>query len=243
MTPAITERMAVLTVDPKTVVLARKIEVPVTAPKPVTELTPGTVTWKARLEAGGQSIPMDITSTVKDSTGVWLVSETAAMPLGVMSDEATIDKGTLLLRRRVIHQGPAAIDVSFADNKATGTMSMNGQSRPIAADLGGSLFADGPGAADVVAALPLADGYTATFRNFDVMGQRVNTRQLKVVGSEKVTVPAGTFDAWKIEVTPADGGTGETATLWVDKATRRPVKSVTVLPQMNGAIATSELVK
>jgi dipeptidyl aminopeptidase/acylaminoacyl peptidase len=243
MTPAITERMAVLTVDPKTVVVARKMDVPTTAPKPVTELTPGTVTWKARLEAGGQTIPMDITSTVKDSTGVWLVTETVANPMGVMSDEATIDKGTLLLRKRVIHQGPATVDVSFADNKATGTMSMNGQSRPIAADLGGSLFADGPGAANVVAALPLAEGYTTVFRNFDIMGQKVSTRQLKVVGSEKVTVPAGTFDAWKVAVSPADGGTGATATLWVDKATRRPVKSVTVLPQMNGAVATAELVK
>ena len=243
MTPAISARMAVLTVDPKTVVLAKKLDAPVSAPKPATDLTPGTVTYKARLEAGGQTMPMDLTRTVKDSSGVWLVSETAAMPQGTMSDEATIDKGTLLLRRRVIHQGPAVVEVSFADNKATGKMTMNGQDRPITADLGGALFADGPGASDVIAALPLAEGYTTTFRNFDIMSQKVQPRQLKVSGSEKVTVPAGTFDAWKVEITPADGSTGETTTLWVDKATRRPVKSVTVLPQMNGAVATAELVK
>ena len=243
MTPAITERMTVLTVDPKAVVLAKKVEVSTGAPKPVAELKPGTATWKARLEAGGQTMPMDLTRTVKDSSGVWVVSESAVMPMGVMSDEAVIDKGSLLLRKRVIHQGPAVIEVSFADNKATGTMSMNGQNRPITADLGGSLFADGPGASDVIAALPLAEGYTTTFRNFDIMGQKVNARQLKVTGTEKVTVPAGTFDAWKVEITPADGGTGETTTLWVDKTSRRPVKSVTVLPQMNGAVATAELVK
>jgi len=243
MTPAITDRMAVLTVDPKTVVLAKKVDAPITAPKPATGLTPGTATYKARLEAGGQTMPMDLTRTVRDSGGVWLVTESAEMPMGSMSDEATIDKGTLLLRKRVIHQGPAVVEVSFADNKATGKMSMNGQDRPIAADLGGVLFADGPGAGDVVAALPLADGYTTTFRNFDIMGQKVQPRQLKVVGTDKVTVPAGTFDAWKVEITPADGSTGESTTLWVDKATRRPVKSVTVLPQMNGAVATAELVK
>ena len=109
------------------------------------ELTPGTATYKARLEAGGQTMSMDVTRTVKDSGGVWLVTETATMPMGTMSDEATIDKGTLLLRRRVIRQGPAVIDVSFADNKATGKMSMNGQERPITAEVGGSLFADGIG--------------------------------------------------------------------------------------------------
>ena len=243
MTPAITARMAELTVDPKTVVLAKKVDVPTAGPRPTAQLSPGTATWKGRLEAGGQTMSMDLTRTVKDSGGVWLVTETATMPMGTMSDEATIDKGTLLLRRRVVRQGPAVIDVSFADNKATGKMSMNGQERPITADVGGSLFADGAGANDVIAALPLADGYSTTFRNFDIMSQKVQPRQLRVVGSESVTVPAGTFDAWKVEITPADAGDGEKTTVWVDKATRRAVKTVSVSPRMNGAIATAELVK
>ena len=243
MTPAITARMAELTVDPKTVVLAKKVDVPTAGPRPTAQLNPGTATWKGRLEAGGQTMSMDLTRTVKDSSGVWLVTETAVMPMGTVSDEATIDKGSLLLRRRVIRQGPAVIDVSFADNKATGKMSMNGQERPITADVGGSLFADGAGANDVIAALPLANGYSTTYRNFDIMSRKVQPRQLKVVGSESVTVPAGTFDAWKVEIAPADGGDGEKTTVWVDKATRRAVKTVSVSPQMNGAVATAELVK
>jgi dipeptidyl aminopeptidase/acylaminoacyl peptidase len=243
MTPAISARMAELTVDPKTVKLSRKVEVSATAPKPAVDLTAGTATYKARLEAGGQTIPMDLTRTVKDENGSWVVNETSAMPMGTMSDEATIDKGTLLLRKRVIHQGPAVVDVSFADNKATGKITVNGQERPITADLGGALFADGPGASDVVAALPLAEGYSTTFRNFNLMSQQVKLRQLKVTGSEKVTVPAGTFDAWKVEITPADGGTGESTTLWVDKGSRRVVKVSTIIPEMNGATATAELTK
>jgi dipeptidyl aminopeptidase/acylaminoacyl peptidase len=241
MTPAIKERMAVLTVDPKTVVLAKKVDVPATAPKPVADLTPGTLTYKIRIEAGGQTIPMDGTHTVRDSSGVWVVSENASSAMGVMSDVSTVDKGTLFVRDRVVHQGPAVVTVSFAGNKAAGTMSMNGQTRPIATDLGGSLFADGPVANDAVAALPLEDGYTTSFRNYDLMSQKVNPRQLKVVGSEKITVPAGSFDAWKVEITPADGGSGDSTTLWVDKASRKAVKAVTVVPHMNGAIVTSEL--
>jgi dipeptidyl aminopeptidase/acylaminoacyl peptidase len=243
MTPAISARMAELTVDPKTVKLSRKVEVSATAPKPAVELTPGTATYKARLEAGGQTIPMDLTRTVKEENGAWVVSEATQMPMGTVNDSATIDKGTLLLRKRVIHQGPAVIEVQFADNKATGKMTMNGQERPIAADLGGALFADGAGASDVIAALPLAEGYSTTFRNFNLMSQKEKLRQLKVTGSEKVTVPAGTFDAWKVEITPADGGNGESTTLWVDKTSRRVVKISTILPEMNGAIATAELTK
>jgi hypothetical protein len=64
-----------------------------------------------------------------------------------------------------------------------------------------------------------------------------------VTGSESVTVPAGTFDAWKVEITPADGGTGESTTLWVDKTSRQVVKISSVVPEMNGAIATAELTK
>lgn len=242
LSPAISERMAVLTVDPKTVQLSRKVEVAASAPKPAVDLTPGTQTYKARLEAGGQTIPMDVTHTVVAGDGVWLVTETATMPMGSMSEESTVGKGTLIVQKRVIHQGPATVEVAFANDKATGKMSMNGQDRPIAADLGGVIFADGAATNDAIAALPLAEGYTTAFRNFDVMRQQVKPRVLKVVGSEKVTVPAGEFDAWKVSVTPAEG-TGETTTLWVNKADRRVVKITNVLPEMNGAPATAELVK
>ncbi len=242
MTPAISERLAQLTVDPKTVVVAKKVDVAPSAPKPAFDLTPGVTTYKGQIEAGGQTIPMDVTHTVKDSGGVWLVTESASMPMGTMSDESTISKGSLVLTRRLIHQGPATVEVAFADNKATGKMSMNGQERPISADLGGVLYADGAGANDAIAALPLADGYTTTFRNFDIMSQQVKPRLLKVVGSESVTVPAGTFDAWKVLITPAEG-TGETTTVWVNKSDRRVVKGSSVLPQMNGAVVTAELVK
>ncbi|HWL39756.1 MAG TPA: alpha/beta fold hydrolase [Gemmatimonadaceae bacterium] len=240
--PAIASRLTEIMVDPKTVVLATKVEVSSAAPKPAADLRAGTASYKAKIEMGGQSIPLEVTRTIKEVNGNWVVTETTTMPQGTMSDEATLAKGTLLPIKRVINQGPAVIEVAFAGNKATGKMSMNGQDRPITADLGGVLFADGAGANDVIAALPLAPGYTTTYRNFDVMTQQVKPRQLKVIGMESVTVPAGTFNATKVEITPAEG-TGEKVTLWVDPATRVVVKTQAVLPQMNGAIATSELVK
>ena len=92
----------------------------------------------------------------------------------------------------------------------------------------------------MLASLPLADSYTATFRNFDLMKQKLKVMQLNVTGSEKITVPAGSFDAWKVEIKPADGEAGS-STIWVDKATRKVVKQASVLPQMNGATITSEL--
>jgi hypothetical protein len=121
-------------------------------------------------------------------------------------------------------------------------MNINGQTRPIAADLGGSLFADGGGAHMVIAALPLAADYTTTFRNFDMQSQKVKLKQLKVIGAEQITVPAGTFDTFKVEITSAEGEAGK-STLWVTKDTRKVVKTSTTLPQMNGAVLTTELMQ
>ena len=119
-------------------------------------------------------------------------------------------------------------------------MSMNGQDRPIAVDLGGPLFADAAGSDQAIACLPLADGYTTTFRNFDLQKQKEKLLQLKVVGVESVTVPAGTFDAFKVEVSSADGGSDH-QTLWIAKDSRKPVKVASVLGNMGGATLTAEL--
>ena len=109
------------------------------------------------------------------------------------------------------------------DGKATGTVAMGGEPKPVAVDLGGELFADGVGAHEAIASLPLAEGYATTFRNFDVRQQKVQLKQAKVTGVESVTVPAGTFQAWKVEIASAEGEPGQT-TIWVAKDTRKVVK-------------------
>ena len=121
-------------------------------------------------------------------------------------------------------------------------MSMGGEPKPLAVDVGGAVFADGPGAFPTIAVLPLAAGYTTTFRNFDVPTQKGTVKQARVTAVEDVTVPAGSFKAWKVEITSVDGGGGQ-QTIGVDTASRKVVKVTAVLPQMGGATATSELVK
>jgi hypothetical protein len=120
-------------------------------------------------------------------------------------------------------------------------MSMNGQDRPISVDVGGPLFADAAASQHSIACLPLAEGYSTTFRNFDLQKQKVKLMQLKVVSSENITVPAGTFDTFKVELTPDNGGPDKT-TIWVAKDSRKPVKTTAILSEMGGATLTAELV-
>ena len=92
----------------------------------------------------------------------------------------------------------------LTDNKAESSMNVSGQDHAVSADLGGPLFAVAAGAPESIGCLPLAEGFSTTFRNFDLQKQQVKLMQSKVAALETVTVPAGTFDAFKVELTTAN---------------------------------------
>ncbi|MBC7927878.1 MAG: prolyl oligopeptidase family serine peptidase [Bryobacteraceae bacterium] len=235
------QRLKEITVDPKTVVLAKKADPgSVGAPKLVSDLSPGTWNYSAKISAGGREIPLKVTTTVKEENGHWVASDSMETPMGPATDTAQLEKGTLVLQKRSVNQGPVNIEMNIEGNKGTGKMSVNGKDQEISVDLGGPLFGDSGGAWQAISRLPLAEGYTTTFRNFDLQRQKVKLTELKVDGTEKVTVPAGTFDAWRVQLTSADGG-ADKSTLWVSKNDLRPLKISSVLASMGGAIMTAEL--
>jgi len=242
MTPETATRLKEITVDPKTVELAKKVEAgSVGLPKPAADLSAGANNYQGGIAVAGQNIPMTVTTETKEENGRWVVTNTAkAAAFGEAVDKTIYEKGSLVPVSRWVSQGPVVVDLKFEGGKAAGTMTVAGKASPVAVELGGPLFADGPGGNLSLAALPLAEGYTATFRNFDVQAQKVKLKQLKVAGAEQVTVPAGTFDAFKLEITSAEGEADKT-TVWVDKATRQVLKVVAVIPAMSGAVVTTEL--
>jgi dipeptidyl aminopeptidase/acylaminoacyl peptidase len=240
-TPEAVARLKEIEVDPKTVVVAQAMQAgAVGVPKTAADLQAATWHYQVKIEMGGQQMSMKLATTIEDGGGTWTATDTMDTPQGSVTDVATIDKSSLIVRKRSVKQGPVAIDVDFAGDKAAGQFSMNGQTRPIAVDLGGPLFGDAAGGDQAIACLPLAEGYSTTFRNFDLQSQKVQLMQLKVAGVEKVTVPAGTFDAYRVEIAPSDGA--DKKTLWVDKDSRKVVKASAVVASMGGAMVTEELV-
>ncbi|HLW54788.1 MAG TPA: alpha/beta fold hydrolase [Candidatus Angelobacter sp.] len=243
-TPEVVARLKEITVDPKTVVLAKKADPNnVGVPKPVADLTPGTHKYKAKIAMGGQEMSLDSSTTISEENGAWSAKTTLTTPAGPVLIATTLEKGSLIVRRvNVIQPGGGGVDVQFSGNKATGNMNLGGQEKPVNADLGGPVFADSAGADDAIACLPLAEGYSATFRNFDIRKQKEKLLQLKVTGAESVTVPAGTFDTFKVDITSADGGSDH-QTLWITKDSRQTVKTSAVLTEMGGATMTAELLQ
>jgi dipeptidyl aminopeptidase/acylaminoacyl peptidase len=236
----VADRLKEITVDPTSVALAAAVDPSkVGLPAPARDLAPGTAKFKATLTANGQTMNLDSSTAIKDATGSWSALDTVNTPMGAITDEVVLEKGKLTPVERHVKQGPVVIDLAFKGNKVTGTMSMNGQSKPVNVDLGGPDFADGAGNLDVIAALPLAEGYKTSFYNLDVQKMQPRIMQLTVSGTDKVTVPAGTFDAYKVELSPADGG-ADHMTIWVDKQKSEPVKYSAVLSSMGGGTITAE---
>ncbi len=240
-TPEVMQRLKDITVDPKTVVLAKKADASsITVPKPVAQPTAGTYTYAGTMAMGPQSMALSMIRTVKEEGGTWVVTDTAKLPMGEAVDTTTMAKDSLVPLKRLVKQGPVTIEMAFEGDKATGTMAMGGAPKPFSIELGGGVFADGSGSQDALACLPLAEGYSVTYRNVDLQSQKVTLKQTKVVGQEALTVPAGSFKAWKLELSSAEGDPGSTL-VWVDVPTRKVLKTVATLPKMGGAVITMEL--
>ncbi len=241
MTPEVEKRLKELTVDPATVKPAQPVDAAAAAlPAVATAPVLGLMFYKAKIEAGPQTIALEIQSKIKDGPDGWLATDTMESAIGKAVDTALLDRKTLAVLKRSIKQGLAAIGVECKDGKATGKMNLGGSDRPINADLRGLLFADVEGANQALAALPLAELYMATFRNFDIQRAKEKLMQLKVAGSQSMTVPAGTFGCYQVEISSADGGTDK-QTLYIAKKERKAVKLEAVMAQMGGAQLTAEL--
>jgi hypothetical protein len=109
-----------------------------------------------------------------------------------------------------------ASKLAIGNGKATGTVqrvSPTGvQTTSIDAAVGPGIVVDGMEAA-LIPTLDFSEGLTHTFPAFDPKSGRTRAYKLEVLEKETVTVPAGTFEAWKIQLDGEDQ-----VLLWVSTA-------------------------
>ena len=86
-TPEVVARLKEITVDPKTVVLAKKVEAgSVGVPKLAMDLQPGTYKYQARIEMGAQKISLTISTTIAEDSGAWSATDVMETCLLYTSD-------------------------------------------------------------------------------------------------------------------------------------------------------------
>jgi len=196
------------------------------------ELVPGKTRYVGETRASGQSEshPATLTTTVLDRGTSWILHDQWTFPdsNSTMVAMSAVEKGTLFLLRYRFHAGITRAEWRVEDGWVIGWTGTEDSPDPreqiyIDIDAHEPIFAHGAGVPQVIATLPLRRGYTKTFWNVDPP-DRVVSRTLEVVGSEEVEIPAGTFRAWKVEVSPPSSGNGATETLWVDTRSRRVLR-------------------
>ncbi len=238
--PEVVRRLQEITVDPRTVVVPARLDPgAVGVPKVAGPILPGIHHFLARLKMGAQTMDLKVTTVITDTPETVDIEEAIAMPMGETKDRVVLAKPGLTLLKREINQGSAQVTLVFRDNQVMGNIQANGQASGLKVDAGGLLFAEGASGPFAIASLPLAEGYTTAFRVLDVQKQKIKLMQLKVAGIESVTVAAGTFNSYRVEVSSTDG-TDQT-TLWISRDSRQPVKVAASMAQMAGATMTLEL--
>ncbi len=211
------------------------------------KLKPATYQYTTKVNMMGRDVTMNTTRTLSmvevGGRKVWRLVENASGMMGNASDTLDLDAATLLPVRRSAAQGMATIQMEFKKDVVQGKILAGPQEMPINTKLSGPTLSEGAGAELAICSLPLTEGYSGTYDVLNVMQGKVKKMSVKVTGVEKVTVPAGTFEAYKVELKPVDEESGWTK-LWIRKDDRVTVKSEAQLPpQMGGAIAVGELVK
>jgi dipeptidyl aminopeptidase/acylaminoacyl peptidase len=245
------KRLDAIAVDVKTVTLAATTkggEDATTAPLPAVDtslLRPMSLTYKGSAVIGGQEMEFDmVRSLSRGIPGVadaWCIVSEQKSTMFASIDTFDVQGGTFLPIRWVGRQGPVAVVLNFAPNAVKGAI-MGATEMPIDAVLAAPVFGDGSSLEVLIGGLPLAPGYTTPLRVFDFQTQKSRPMILTVTGTENITVPAGSFDCFKIEIKPVeDSGS---STLFVNsKDPRCMVRGVYELPvQEGGGTATMDLV-
>lgn len=151
---------------------------------------------------------------------------------------------TLQPRKSVARQGAGSAEMVYHANRVTGLITFGDRKFPVDVELSGPVFGEGAALETAIAALPLADEYTTTLRSVETgVLQRVRRWALIVVGREKITVPAGTFATFRVELKPIDE-IDDGKTLWVTESRPRLVVQVEnrLESKLGGNVTTARLI-
>jgi hypothetical protein len=174
----------------------------------------------------GRPVGAVIMSFAKTGENITLVTDARITQMGVTDLDTLVFNATTLapvLATSNQSMGPMNLAgrVTIAGGKATGTTQQPGpggaQTMPVDATVPTGSILDGTDAL-LITTIDFSHGLSITYKTFDGKSGKSKDYTLKVVGKESVTVPAGTYEAWKTEVT-----SDETAQIWISTAEPRKI--------------------
>jgi hypothetical protein len=184
------------------------------------------------VRVGGNPLGYSVDAAERTGDG-WTFRGDASIAGGMVKQSSTLTTDARLTPRKLSQSGAvqgqaAAADVTFANGRATGTASRPSPQgvQPVTVDAAVPAGAvDQNGLLAVVTALPWAAGTTRTVSAFSSGRNAVTPLTLTVSGTESVTVPAGTFQTYRVDQTGGEAPTSYFVT------TAAPYRVVRVLTQ------------
>jgi len=249
--PEIQEKFAALTVPVESVTLKEPegdLDAAMTAALPPVDadlIKPAKLVYDAVAAVQGMEVPIEVTVDVTegqfDGKPAWMTITTQSSMMGAAVDTFVVGGTNMLPLYRGVSQGGAIVAMDYSDTGVKGTITMGAQEMPIDTKLEAPVFGDGSAMDVAISCMPLAPDYKTSFRYFDLLAQQVKVYVLEVTGMESVTVPAGTFETYKVELRPMGNETGG-GTVFVDTKSRYQVRATMQLPAMaGGGTVTTEL--
>lgn len=181
-----------------------------------------------------QGNPLGYSVDAAERTGDgWTFRGNATIAGGLVKQTTTLTTDPRLAPRKLTQAGTVqgqavSADITFANGRASGTATRPSPqgAQPVTVDAPVPVGAvDENGLLAVVAALPWAAGTTHTVNAFSGTHNAVTPRTLTVAGTESVTVPAGTFQTFRVDQTGGEAPTSYFVT------TAAPYRVVRILTQ------------
>lgn len=202
-------------------------------PEALESLLPISCQYRMTIIGGQSNAPIDFERTVNLQDGHWVIMDRAQSLMGKIEDTALLDKNTLRPLRQTIVQGPAKVDIEYANSNIKGVLSINNKTKPFQIECDGPCVGSGVARTILIQQLPLAEGYVTKYRFFDPQFQQIKHYELKVVGIETIDLGWGEpYETFRVENHSIDGE-GDYNIFWITTAVPRLlVKSESVTSSM-----------
>jgi dipeptidyl aminopeptidase/acylaminoacyl peptidase len=209
--------------------------------QPVSDLAEGTFKYRVIVKAENQdaAIETELLREIKADGNRWKITEVSKLGNQKTSDINTLEKKTLKPVQRETEIGEKRMVLAYEPSMMRSKIMDDAGTREEQFATNEKVLSEGAGLDLILGAMPLQAGLKIPYKTFDAEKQQLTLHELSVSGKETVNVPAGRFEALKVESTSKDGKT--VSIYWI--AEGKTVKMSKQSPQTNGATVVSELMK
>jgi hypothetical protein len=210
-----------------------------------TLLKPGAFVYDMSLERDASTTPLgsrtvSVATTSYVGSPAWILLETRMGDRIEATDSLFVDPSLHPLHWSAM-QGKARLAVEFRGDSAYGATSGPPGHRSIVMSIPPRTIVSGAMLESLLRIEPIQLGWEDTLATLSVSltGASVSPTRMYLVGEERVTVPAGTFDCWVVAV-QSEGSKG---LYWVTKRDPIVVRSTLDVPALGGAQLVSALAR